>query len=485
MTLIVLIHAVVFLIFWLTNLWYQESLNAFLVGMTGLRVNFLLVFMVFAGAVALWSAVRLVLGGQGRDGRTRRSGQTGRTHRSAPTGPPQSGGPCGHIGPPLLGGFFLLFFYGSFMVLFLKNPLQLRRLGQLWAYFRLIIDGCLLLSVAWGLRRWVRGNTALQKGMATAGLLVLWLLPVFWAPANVYRGALPEKPRLFAHRGASTLAPENTLAAMEKAVALGVWGLETDITVSADGVLFLMHDQTLARTTDVAEVFPGREDDRAESFTWEELARLDAGSWFGRRGSFAHEPIPTLEALLQVVKENDLQFIYDLRIPPAGHPFSEQALGLCLEALRDSGVAGRTWVLAGVEEFAAIQAVLPEAILATGIDASETPPAPAEVVAEGFQVVNSTYGLSRREIQAYQDAGLWVNLYVADEPWQYSRLWLVGADSVTSNNVQRLLAMERPVLAMPYGVYLAVWGVLGIIAVLVFWVRARRTTADGGPPTGR
>jgi len=381
-------------------------------------------------------------------------------------------------------------------VLFVKNPIQLRRLGQLWAYFRLIVDAGLLFFVAWRLRRWVgnhQGNTTLQKGMATAGLLLLVLLPALFPPGNVYRGALsalPEKPHLFAHRGASTLAPENTLAAMEQAAALGVWGLETDITVSADGVLFLLHDNTLARTTDVAEVFPGREDDRADTFTWEELARLDAGKWFGKRAGFAHEPIPTLEALLQVVKENDLQFIYDLRIPPAGHPFSEQALDLCLEALRDSGapgapgVAGRTWILAGVEEFAEIQAVLPEAILATGIDYTETPGAPGAVVAAGFRVVNSTFGLSSRQIRAYQDAGLWVNLYVVDEAWQYSRLWLAGADSVTSNTIQRLLALERPVLALPYGVYLVVWGVLGVIAVLVLWVGKHRTTAAGGPPTG-
>ena len=477
MTLIILIHAAVFLVFWLTNLAYQESLNAFLVGMTGLRVNFLLAFMVFAGGVALWSAVRLAL----YPAPLRRRGM-GR-HTGLPL-------PWAYL---VTGGFFLLFFYGSFVVLFVKNPIQLRRLGQLWAYFRLIFDGCLLLFAAWGLRRWVgnhQGNARLQKGMATAGLLLLVLLPALFPPGNVYQGAsgnapgvsgaLPEKPRLFAHRGASTLAPENTLVAMEQAAALGVWGLETDITVSADGMLFLMHDDTLARTTDVAEVFPGREDDRADTFTWEELARLDSGSWFGRRAGFAHEPIPTLEALLQVVKENDLQFIYDLRIPPAGHPFSEQALDLCLEALRDSGVAGRTWILAGVEEFAKIRAVLPEAILATGIDYTETlgapgaPGAPAEVVAAGFRVVNSTFGLSSREIRAYQDAGLWVNLYVVDEPWQYSRLWLAGADSVTSNTIQRLLALERPVLAMPYGVYLAVWGALGLIAAGVFGLRKTR-----------
>ena len=127
MTLAILIHALVFLAFWLTNLPYQETLNNFLIGATGRRVNFLLIFMVFAGLVALWSTARLALR---RDVR--------------------------RAGPAWLylaiGIFFLVFFYGSFAVLFLKNPVQLYRLGQLFQYFRLIVDASLLLFLAWGLR---------------------------------------------------------------------------------------------------------------------------------------------------------------------------------------------------------------------------------------------------------------------------------------------------------------------------------------------
>jgi glycerophosphoryl diester phosphodiesterase len=449
MALVILIHAMVFLAFWLTNLPYQETLNNFLIGATGLQVNFLLIFMVFAGLVALWSATPLAL---------RRN-----VRRAGPTWLYLA-----------IGVFFLIFFYGSFIVLFLKNPVQLYRLGQMFQYFRLIIDAGLLLFLAWGLRRWMKVDGAMKKVLLPASLLILWLIPVFWPPGNIYRGTLPEKPHLVAHRGASTLAPENTLAAMQTAADLGVYGLETDITVSADGVLFLMHDDTLARTTDVAQVFPKREDDRAETFTWDALSHLDAGSWFNGRAVFSGEPIPTLEAMLQVVKENDLHFISDLRIPSAGHPYTGQALDLYLEEIRVAGVADHTWVLAEPEAIAQIQSVLPGAILAAGIGYTEIPPSPASLVADGYRVVNSVYGLSNRRIHAYQNAGLWVNLWVVDEPWQYSRLWLAGASSVTSNNSQGLLAMPRPILAMPYGIYLPVWGLLGVIAALACWWTTRR-----------
>jgi hypothetical protein len=445
MALVTLIHAMVFLAFWLTNLPYQESLNNFLIGATGLRVNFLLIFMIFAGVVALWSAARLALR---RDIR--------------------------RAGPAWLyltiGIFFLVFFYSSFAVLFLKNPVQLYRLWQQFQYFRLIVDAGFLLFLAWGLRRWVIVDGVMKRILMPAGLLVLWLIPIFWNPGNVYRGTLPEKPRVIAHRGASTLAPENTLASMRTAAELGVYGLETDISVSADGVLFLMHDDTLARTTDVAQVFPKREYDTAEIFTWDELSHLDAGSWFDRRAVFSGEPIPTLEAMLQVVKKNDLYFIYDLRIPSARHPYTGQTLDLCLEEIKVVGVAGHTWVLAEPDAITQIQSVLPDAILAAGIGYTDIPPSPEALVTDGYRVVNSVYGLSESWIHAYQIAGLWVNLWVVDEPWQYSRLWLAGADSVTTNNSQGLLAMPHPVLAMPYGIYLPIWGLLGVIAAALLKV---------------
>ena len=127
MALVILIHAMVFLAFWLTNLPYQETLNNFLIGATGRRLNFLLIFMVFAGLVALWSAAHLAL--------RRNARRTGPAWLNL-----------------AISVFFLVFFYGSFAVLFLKNPVQLYRLGQVFQYFRLIMDACLLLLLAWGLR---------------------------------------------------------------------------------------------------------------------------------------------------------------------------------------------------------------------------------------------------------------------------------------------------------------------------------------------
>lgn len=97
------------------------------------------------------------------------------------------------------------------------------------------------------------------------------------------------QPLCLAHRGASSLAPENTLVAGEIAAAQGAHGWEVDIRLSADHVPVLMHDDTLARTTDVAlrSEFKDRKPWHVCEFTWQELQTLDAGSWFHVQDPYA------------------------------------------------------------------------------------------------------------------------------------------------------------------------------------------------------
>lgn len=77
--------------------------------------------------------------------------------------------------------------------------------------------------------------------------------------------------RIIAHRGASGYAPENTMAAFERAVAMGATEVETDVAFTRDGRLLLFHDFTLERTTNGTG--------QPEDYTLAELKRLDAGSW--------------------------------------------------------------------------------------------------------------------------------------------------------------------------------------------------------------
>jgi glycerophosphoryl diester phosphodiesterase len=100
-------------------------------------------------------------------------------------------------------------------------------------------------------------------------------------------------PFWIAHRGAGTLAPENTLAAFRLGASHGYRMFECDVKLSADGIAFLLHDDTLERTTmatpaSVAQAVAGRH-------PWQHLVSLDAGSWHS--SAYAGEPLPTLEAI--------------------------------------------------------------------------------------------------------------------------------------------------------------------------------------------
>jgi len=135
---------------------------------------------------------------------------------------------------------------------------------------------------------------------------------------------------VIAHRGASGNAPENTMAAFRKAVALGATFIETDLHLSRDARFVAMHDATLNRTTNGHGA--------VHDMTLAELRKLDAGSWFG--SEFVGERIPTLDEILEFSKKNDVVFYLEMK--PAGSWGGEHAL---IGALRESGEIPRAVVI--------------------------------------------------------------------------------------------------------------------------------------------
>ncbi|WP_129544525.1 glycerophosphodiester phosphodiesterase family protein [Serratia sp. 1D1416] len=116
----------------------------------------------------------------------------------------------------------------------------------------------------------------------------------------------PGQVRVAGHRGHSAGAPENTLAAFRKARELGGAGVtcETDLLLTRDGELVLIHDDMVDRTTD------GR--GLVCDMTYADLSRLDAGSWFS--AEFAGEKIPQLKDALMLAREQDIVYQVELKI---------------------------------------------------------------------------------------------------------------------------------------------------------------------------
>jgi glycerophosphoryl diester phosphodiesterase len=135
---------------------------------------------------------------------------------------------------------------------------------------------------------------------------------------------------VIAHRGASAFAPENTLAALDAAVALGAGFVEVDLQLSRDARLLAIHDGTVDRTTNGHGP--------VSSKTLDELLRLDAGAWFDGKStkppkdipavqenrSFAGERIPTIQEILAFGGQHDVGLYLELK--PRGPSGIEHAI---------------------------------------------------------------------------------------------------------------------------------------------------------------
>lgn len=149
------------------------------------------------------------------------------------------------------------------------------------------------------------------------------------APASAGPGSAPGSagllgPTVYAHRGASAYAPENTLASIDLAMRLGFDWVENDVQRTRDGELVVIHDDTLARTTDAEQVFPDRKPWRVKDFTAAEIARLDAGSWFSPR--FAGARVPTLRQYMERVQDNRQRLLLEIKKPELYPGIEEQTL---------------------------------------------------------------------------------------------------------------------------------------------------------------
>ena len=118
------------------------------------------------------------------------------------------------------------------------------------------------------------------------------------APAGGAAAAPPDVA-VIGHRGSGAMAPENTLAAIRLALRQGADYIENDIMRTKDGRLVITHDLSLARTTDVEQVFPDRTSYQVADYTLAEIKQLDAGSWFGPE--FAGQRILTLREWVEAV----------------------------------------------------------------------------------------------------------------------------------------------------------------------------------------
>jgi glycerophosphoryl diester phosphodiesterase len=231
--------------------------------------------------------------------------------------------------------------------------------------------------------------------------------------------------RIIAHRGGGTLAPENTLAGMRKAKALGFTGVEFDVMLAGDATPILMHDQRLERTTSGSGAI-------AET-PYRDMLTLDAGSWFSRE--HAGEPVPSFDNAGRLCVE--LGLWADIEIKPVTGFEAETGAATALAARELWRGAPLQPLLCSFQpaSLAAAKEAAPE--LARGALTKRIPPDWERWMQKlGCVSLHCDYRLLLpQQARAVRDAGYWLVCYTVNDPAIVRVLFDWGADAVITDRL--------------------------------------------------
>ena len=228
-----------------------------------------------------------------------------------------------------------------------------------------------------------------------------------------------------AHRGASGHAPENTIAALEIAIALGAQMAEIDIQQTADDRFAVFHDDLLDRTTNGAGPLWEK--------TLAELQALDAGSWFGPE--FAGQRIPSLEEVLEFTRGR-LPLNIELKL----HGHERRVVDLAIRALHDNNIEDHCPRGGLITSFdhgiaAAIKQADPAltvgAIVGREQYSDKAFTLPVDVLSMEKSLVEEDFMATAR------GAGKQVHVWTVNEPEDFRRLIDLGVDAVITNYPDR------------------------------------------------
>ncbi|XP_065916470.1 glycerophosphoinositol inositolphosphodiesterase GDPD2-like isoform X2 [Dysidea avara] len=308
---------------------------------------------------------------------------------------------------------------------------------------------------------------------------------------------LPAKPLLTAHRGCKDDFPENSLAAFEgissnnwlKSVSI----LETDVHISYNGVPFLLHDDTLPRTTDVLDKCPTLNPLTPAS----NLNYSVPGSTCDLKDLMitaqAHLPLrvmknkqnlmlPTFDHFLKIATAHNKTIIFDIGELTTTHPYYNKVIQLLIDTLRNSGIKeDKVWWLYK-ENRTIVRDAFPHMIQAT-----KTKDTPYEEFDKNWvSLINDEWTIPPHLIKKYQDVGLKLNIWVINSRPLFEMFWCYGVDSVTTNSCDYLDKLNINTYHQAYkelyhvsdsiGVYVSIV----VLIVMVFYQKrnAKQTPSD-------
>ncbi|WP_406717229.1 glycerophosphodiester phosphodiesterase family protein [Trueperella pyogenes] len=231
--------------------------------------------------------------------------------------------------------------------------------------------------------------------------------------------------RIFAHRGISSLAPENTMAAFKQAVERGLTWIETDVDILGDGTPILIHDTTLDRTTDASGSYYG--------LAKADLAHIDAGSWFSPE--YQQERIPTLHELVDFMNETGLNANIELKSNEAGAQMSHLLIDNVLSEL--SRLDGPRVIVSSFNHLLLREIKTKNPNLSIGalfVKENLWPDWKSVLeLLEADYIHPDSDGLTKDMVHAFRAAGFGVNVWTVNSPARANELFNWGATGVFSD----------------------------------------------------
>lgn len=236
---------------------------------------------------------------------------------------------------------------------------------------------------------------------------------------------------IYAHRGYSSIYPENTLSAFKAAIDSGADGIETDIHLTRDGVIVITHDENIKRVSDGEGM--------VKDMTYEELLTYDFGSWKDER--FKGEKIPTLSELLDLIEGTDMVLNIEIKMGFTMYPGIEEKT---LAMVTERGLLDRVifssfnhYSMAKVKQLNPLAKVAP--LYSEGI----FEPFNYAKTFEAYAIHPSKAVIFKPIVEGCHQLKIKVNVWTVDEIETAKKLEEMGVDAVITNKPLELIKSLR------------------------------------------
>ena len=230
-----------------------------------------------------------------------------------------------------------------------------------------------------------------------------------------------KQPVVFAHRGASAYAPENTMASFRKALEMGAGGIELDVQASSDGHLVVIHDEAVDRVSNGKGMIRDK--------TLMELKSLDFGSWHSQ--NYKNERIPELFEVLELLASGNVILNIEIKNGPVFYPGIEQKVA---DAVKSYGMVNRT-IISSFNHYSLVKIRKADPEMRTAIlyvAGLYEPWVYAKHV--GAEAINPLfYNIVPEVMKGCIENGIKVNPFTVDGPEHIKSMALAGVDGIITN----------------------------------------------------